>query len=179
MDCLSSFIQVLKVTLKLTMIQSRGLCALRLLLLMAEFLEFAMFIPLQIITPESSCLEGISLNNYKIICKIKTNKKILGKSNLSMHKMDSDGGNVTQRLYTCDSNYTLSKLIVIIGSRIYQEGKTYISLSSPTATDLLVGTRSRIDRIYIDIKIAINTKTNHMMVSFTDQYNVIACERLP
>ena len=96
-----------------------------------------------------------------------------------MHKMDSDSGNTTQRLYTCDSNYTLSKLIVIIGSRIYQEGKTYISLSSPTATDLLVGTRSGIDRIYTDIKIAINTKTNHMMVSFTDQYNVIACERLP
>ena len=44
---------------------------------MAEFLEFAMFIPLQIITPESSCLEGISLNNYKIIYKIKTKKKYL------------------------------------------------------------------------------------------------------
>ena len=33
--------------------------------------------------------------------------------------------------------------------------------------------------IYIDIKIANNTKINHIMVSFTDQYNAISIDRLP
>ena len=33
--------------------------------------------------------------------------------------------------------------------------------------------------IYINIKIANNTKINHIMVSFTDQYNAISIDRLP
>ena len=43
--------------------------------------------------------------------------------------------------------------------------------------------RSRIDRvytdIYTDIKIANNTKINHIMVSFTNHYNAISIDRLP
>ena len=41
------------------------------------------------------------------------------------------------------------------------------------------GTRSRIDRIYTDIKIARNTKINHIVVSFTDHYNAICIGRFP
>ena len=36
------------------------------------------------------------------------------------------------------------------------------------------GTRSRIERVYTDIKIASNTKINHIMVSFTDHYRFIS-----
>ena len=35
------------------------------------------------------------------------------------------------------------------------------------------GTRSTIKRAYTDIKMASNTKVNHIMVSFTDHYNAI------
>ena len=41
------------------------------------------------------------------------------------------------------------------------------------------GTRSRIDRVYTDVKIASNTKINHIIVSFTDHYNAIFIDRLP
>ena len=39
-------------------------------------------------------------------------KKILGDFNCTMDKMDMYGGNKTQILYRCCSNYSLSKLIV-------------------------------------------------------------------
>ena len=39
-------------------------------------------------------------------------KKLLGDFNCTMDKTDRDGGNKTQRLYRCRSNYDLSKLIV-------------------------------------------------------------------
>ena len=67
----------------------------------------------------------------------------------------------------------------IIGSRIYRERKNHISLSLSTALDLLFGTRSRIDRVYTHIKIASNTKINHIMVSSNDLYNDISIDRLP
>ena len=41
------------------------------------------------------------------------------------------------------------------------------------------GTRSTIDRVYTDIKMASNTKINHIMVSFTDHYNAIFIDRFP
>ena len=41
------------------------------------------------------------------------------------------------------------------------------------------GITSRIDRVYTDIKITSNTKINHIMVSFTDHYNVIFIYRFP
>ena len=36
------------------------------------------------------------------------------------------------------------------------------------------GTRSRIERVYTDIKIASDTKINYIMVSFTDHYRFIS-----
>ena len=79
---------VLKVTRRLTLIQKRGLCQLRLPPLMTEF---SVFMPLQGIAPGNSWLGGVSLKDYK------------------------DGENKTQRLYWCCSNYALSKLIVDSG----------------------------------------------------------------
>ena len=38
---------------------------------------------------------------------------------------------------------------------------------------------SRIYRIYTDMKIANNTKINHIMVPFTEHYNAISIDRLP
>ena len=48
-----------------------------------------------------------------------------------------------------------------------------------TPYDRSSGTRSRIDRVYTDIKMASNTKINHIMVSFTDYYNAIFIDRFP
>ena len=45
-------------------------------------------------------------------CEGNKNKIILGDFNNTMDKMDRDGGNKTQKLYRCRSNYVLSKLIV-------------------------------------------------------------------
>ena len=67
----------------------------------------------------------------------------------------------------------------IIGTRIYRKWRTHIFLSSSTALDFLFSTRSRIDRVYTHIKIASNTKINHIMVSSTDLYNDISIDRLP
>ena len=65
----------------------------------------------------------------------------------------------------------------IMGLRIYGEGRTQIPLSSPATIGPLQG--SRIDRVYTDIKIANNTKINHIMVSFTNHCNAISIDRLP
>ena len=69
----------------------------------------------------------------------------------------------------------------IMGLSIHGEGRTEIPPSLPTTIGPLP--RSRIDRvytdIYTDIKIAYNTKINHIMVSFTDHYNAISIDRLP
>ena len=64
-----------------------------------------------------------------------------------------------------------------MGSKIYGKGRTQIP--EFTRYDRASGTRSRIDRVYDDIKIANNTKINHIIVSFTDLYNVIFIDRLP
>ena len=37
---------------------------------------------------------------------------MLGELNITINKKDRNGGNKTQRLYRCCSNYPLSKLIV-------------------------------------------------------------------
>ena len=65
------------------------------------------------------------------------NKIILGDFNCTMDKMDRYGGNRTQRLYRCCSNYAL---IVDNGLRIYGEGRTQIPLSSPA----MIGPLARI-----------------------------------
>ena len=62
----------------------------------------------------------------------------------------------------------------IMGLRIYGEGRTQ---SSPDTIGLLP--RIQMDRVYTDIKIANNTKINHIMVSFTNHYNAISIDRLP
>ena len=36
-----------------------------------------------------------------------------------------------------------------------------------------------IDRVYTDIKIANNTKINHIIVSFTNHINAISIDRIP
>ena len=59
-DLLLSFIRVLKVSLRLTLIQKRDLCPSRLLSLITEF---SVFTPLQGITPESSWLKRVSLKD--------------------------------------------------------------------------------------------------------------------
>ena len=66
----------------------------------------------------------------------------------------------------------------IVGSRIYREGENSDS-SEFTRYDKSSGTRSRIDRVYADIKIANNIKINHIMVYFADRYNIISLDRLP
>ena len=48
-----------------------------------------------------------------------------------------------------------------------------------THYDRSSGTRSRIDRVYTDKKIASNIKINHVMVSFTDHYKAIFTDRVP
>ena len=54
-----------------------------------------------------------------------------------------------------------------------------LDASKFTRYDRSSGTRSRIDRVCNDIKIASNTKINHIMVSFTDHYNAIFIDRFP
>ena len=56
------------------------------------------------------------------------NKIILGDFNCTMDKMNRYGGNKTQRLHRCCSNYAL---IVDNGLGIYGEGRTQIPLSLP------------------------------------------------
>ena len=111
-DCLSCFIWVLKVSLRLTLILKGGLCPL---MLLATLTKFSVFMPFQGIAP-GSWLGGVSLKDYKIIWKIKNegngNKIIPRNFNCAMDKMGKDGENKTQRLYRCCSNYALSKLIV-------------------------------------------------------------------
>ena len=74
--------------------------------------------------------------------------------------MDTDGGNKTQRLYRSCSNYALSKLIVDHGLEDLWRRENPDS-SEFTRYDRSSGIRSRIDRIYTDIKTASNTKINH------------------
>ena len=65
---LSRFIWVLKISLRLTLIQKGSLCPLRLLLLITEF---SAFMPLQGIAPGISRLGGVSLKDINIIWNIK------------------------------------------------------------------------------------------------------------
>ena len=101
-------------------------------------------------------------------------KITLGDFNCSIDKMGRYGGNKTQRLYRCCSNYAV---IVDNGLSIYGEGRTQIPLSSSTLKSPLA--RIQIDMVSADTKIANNNKSNHIMVSFTDHYNAISIGRLP
>ena len=61
----------------------------------------------------------------------------------------------------------------IMGLSLFGEGRIQVFLNS-TAT--LLG--SMIDGVYTNRKIANNTKSNHILVSFTDHYNAISIDRL-
>ena len=63
-NCLSCFIWVFKVSLRLPLIQKGGLYPLRFLPLMTEF---SVFMPLQGIATGNSWLGSVSLEDYKII----------------------------------------------------------------------------------------------------------------
>ena len=95
-----------------TPIQKGDLCPLRLLSLIKEF---SVIVPLQGIAPESSWLKDVSLKDCKIIWKtneINEYKILLGDFNITVDKMDRNGGNKTQRLYRYLSKgprYTLIK----------------------------------------------------------------------
>ena len=65
-ECFFCFIWFLKVSLRVTMIQKRGLYPSRLLPLMR-----VLFVPLQGIAPESSWLGGAFFKDYKNICNLK------------------------------------------------------------------------------------------------------------
>ena len=91
--------------------------------------------------------------------------------------MDRDERNKTQKRYRCHSNLTLSKLIMDHGLEDLWRRENP-DTSEFTRYDRASGTRSRIDRVYTDIKIANNTKINHKMISFSDHYNALLIERL-
>ena len=98
------------------------------------------------------------------------NKIILGNFNRTMGKMERDGRNKT--LCKCHFNYALSKLIVDNGledlwRKENSDSSEFIRYNRSS------GTRSTIDRLYTDVKMASNTKTNHIMVSLPDDYNAI------
>ena len=92
--------------------------------------------PLQGIAPESSWLGGAFLKYYKKICKIKEgneNKIMLGVLNCTIDKIYRDGENKIQRLYGAVPIMPCLNSSLIIGFRIYEEGRTQI-LASSSAT---------------------------------------------
>ena len=109
LDGLPWFIRVLKVSLRLTLMQHGGLCHITLFPLMTNF---SVLMPLQGITPKNSWLGSISLKDYKRDREREREEIILKDFNCTMKKMGRKGRSKTQRLYRCDPNYTLSKVIV-------------------------------------------------------------------
>ena len=165
-DCLSCFIQVLKVTLRLTLILKGGLCPLRLFPLMTEF---SVFILLQGIRPGNSCLGDIFLKDYKVIWKIKV-REMKTKQYL-------------ENLIVLWIKWTG---MVEIKYKDFTDVVPIMPCNNPswklidfTRYGRSSGTRSRKGRVYCDIKITNNNKTNHIMVSFTDHYNAISLDKLP
>ena len=96
----------------------------------------------------------------------------------TIDKIEKDGGNKIQRLYRCRSDYALSKLIM--DDRLEDLWRKENPYSSNfTRYDRYFGRRSKIYRVYPDVKIANNTKIIYIMISFTDHYNAISIDRLP
>ena len=106
------------------------------------------------------------------------NKIIFEDFNCTMDTMEKDGENKKERIYRCRSNYALSKLVVDNGLEDLWRRENPDS-SEFTRHNRSSGTRSRIDRVYTDIKFGSNTKINHTMISFTDHYNAIFIDRFP
>ena len=105
------------------------------------------------------------------------NKIIIGDFNCTMNKMQRLV-EIKHRLYRCCFNYALSKLIVDNGPEDLWRRENS-DTSEFTHYDRSSGARYRIVRIYAHIKIASNTKINHIMVSFTNHYNAIFIDRFP
>ena len=78
----------------------------------------------------------------------------------------------------CWSNFALSKPII---DNVVEDLWRLEKLHSSEFThfDRSPCTRSRIERVHTDIKIANNTKINHKMIFFTDQCYAIFTDRLP
>ena len=85
-------------------------------------------------------------------------KIILGDFNCTMDKMDRYGGN---------------KWTGMVDNRLRIYGEERSQIPKFTCYEFNRKGRSRIDRVYNNIKIAKNTKGNHIMVSFTNHYNAI------
>ena len=105
------------------------------------------------------------------------NKIIMGDFDCTLRQMDNDERNKTQKRYRCHSNFALSKFIMENGLEDLWRRENP-DICKFTRYDRASGTRSRIDRVYTDIKIANNTKINHKMISFSDHYNVLLIGRL-
>ena len=104
-------------------------------------------------------------------------KIILGDFNCTMDKIERDGRNKT--LYKCHFSYALSKLIVDNGLEDLWRSENPDSCEF-SCYNRSSGTRSTIDRVYTAIKMASNTKINHIMVTFIDNYNnTIFIDRFP
>ena len=85
---------------------------------------------------------------------------------------------IKHKLYRCRFNYALWKLILDNGlddlrSRENPDSSAFNRYSRSS------GTRSKIDRVYTNKKIASNTKINYIMVSFIDHYNAVFIDRFP
>ena len=130
--------------------------------------ESSLFVALQDIAQQlaSRCFfEG--LQNY-IQNKTEGNERkiMLGDLNCTMYKIDSVGENKTQTIYRCLPVTPCLNSSWIIDMRNYRERRTNITRSSSATIGPLP--RIEIDRFYTDIKMANNTKINHIMVPFTN-----------
>ena len=124
--------------------------------------EFSVFMPLQDIASGICWLGGISLKDYKIIWKIKMREMKTKQYLETLIVLWIKWTGNKARLDRCCSYYPLN---MDNDLRIYGEGRTQIPLSSLA----MIG----------PIKIANETKSNHIMVSFTNHYKVSSIDRLP
>ena len=108
--------------------------------------------------------------------KGKENKIIMGDFNCTLNMIDSDERKKTQKRYRCHSNFVFSRLIMENGLEDLWKRENP-DISEFTRYDRTSGTRSRIDRVYTDIKIANNTEINLKMISFSDHYNALIIDR--
>ena len=101
--------------------------------------------------------------------EVNENKLMLGDFNCRVDKKERNGSNKT--LYKFHFSYALSKLIV--DKEILWRRKNSDS-SELACYNRSSGGRSTIGRVYTDIKMSINIKINHIMVSLTGYDNAIS-----
>ena len=136
-DCLSCFIWVLKVLLRLTLIQKGGLYSLRLHPLMTG--NVLCLYALGIATG-NSCLDGVSLKDCKIIWKTKM-RKMKTKSYLEtliVLWIKWRGIEKIKIFINVISIIPCQNSSWIMDCRIYGEGMIQIPLSLPVTIDILV-----------------------------------------